>query len=125
GLDKGNALAAMRRLIRLGIWGMLMKIPGINAIAATKPGPGAAHEIVNVVEGATHGLRETRHATIDDAQGQSHLTAVGAIYALERVEGLGQAPLRPGAALPESDFTAAGFARLKALYAAEGIALTL
>lgn len=125
GLDKGNALAAMRRLIRLGIWGVLMKIPGMSAIAATKPGPGAAHEIVIEVEGVTDGRRETRRATIVDAQGQSHLTAVGALYALERVAGLGQAQLRPGAALPESDFTAAGFARLKALYAAEGIALTL
>lgn len=125
GLDKGNALGTMRRLIRLGLWGPLMKLPGMSAIAATKPGPGAAHEIVIEVEGTAGGRKAARRATIVDPQGQAHLTAVGALYALERVAGLGQAALRPGAALPESDFTAAGFARLEALYAAEGIELTL
>lgn len=125
GLDKGNSLGQMRRLIRLGIWGLLMKLPGMSAIAATKPGKGAAHEIVIEVEGVRSGRRETRRATIVDAQGQSHLTAVGALYALERVAGLGIAPLRAGSALPETDFSEAGFARLKALYAAEGIEMAL
>ncbi|MEX0839030.1 MAG: hypothetical protein WD034_05800 [Parvibaculum sp.] len=125
GLDKGNSLATMRRLIRLGIWGLLMKLPGASAIAATKPGKGAPHEIVIEVEGTKDGRSEKRRATIADAQGQAHLTAVGALYAIERVAGLGQARLRPGAALPETDFSEAAFARLEALYAAEGIEMAL
>ena len=115
----------MRRLIRLGLWGLLMKLPGMSAIAATKPGKGAAHEIVIEVEGETGGARVNRRATILDPRGQSHLTAVGALYALERVAGLNAAPLGTGAALPETGFTMAGFERLAALYEAEGIALSL
>ena len=124
GLDKGNALGTMRRLIRLGIWGILMKLPGMSAIAATKPGPGARHEIVIEVAGLKDGRRVQRRAALADPQGQSHLTAVGALYALERVAGLGPAPLGPGAALPERGFSAAGLARLEALLTAEGVALT-
>ena len=125
GLDKGNSLGSMRRLIKLGLWDLLMKLPGMNAIAATKPGPGAAHELVIEVEGVKAGRRIKRHATIFDAQGQSHLTAVGALYGLERIAGLGPAPLGAGAALPETGFTVTGFGRLAALYEAEGIQLVL
>lgn len=125
GLDKGNSLATMRRLIGLGLWDLLMKLPGMSAIAATKPGKGAAHEIVIEVEGESGGRTISRRATILDREGQSHLTAVGALYALERIAGLGPSPLGPGAALPETGFTMAGFERLAALYEAEGIALGL
>ena len=123
GLDRGNSLRSMRRLIRFGLWNLLMKLPGMSAIAATKPGPGAVHEIVIEVEGEAEGRKVSRRATILDAQGQSHLTALGALHALERVAGLGTAPLRPGAALPETGFSMAGFERLAALYAAEGVQL--
>lgn len=125
GLDKGNSLGAMRRLIRLGLWDLLMKLPGMNAVAATKPGPGAPHEIVIEVEGEAGGRKAARRATIFDAQGQSHLTAVGALYALERVAGLGPTPLGPGAALPETGFTMEGLNRLAALYDAEDIRLAI
>ena len=125
GLDKGNSLRSMRRLIRLGLWEPLMRLPGMSAIAATKPGPGAPHEIVIEVEGEAGGRRISRRATILDPQGQSHLTAAGALYGLERIAGLGPAPLGPGAALPETGFTMAGFERLAALYDAEGIELGL
>ncbi|MDX5365541.1 MAG: hypothetical protein LPK88_03830 [Alphaproteobacteria bacterium] len=125
GLDKGNSFGSMRRLIRLGLWDLLMKLPGMNAIAATKPGPGAAHEIVIEVVGSKAGRTINRRATILDPQGQSHLTATGALYGLERVAGLGTPPLGPGAALPETGFTLAGFDRLAALYEAEGIELGL
>lgn len=125
GLDKGNSLGSMRRLIKLGLWDLLMKLPGMSAIAATKPGPGAAHEIVIEVEGMTDGRRVMRRATVLDPHGQSHLTAVGSLYGLERVAGLGMAPLGAGAALPETGFTLAGFGRLAALYEAEGIRLTM
>lgn len=123
GLDRGNSLRSMRRLIRFGLWNLLMKLPGMSAIAATKPGPGAVHEIVIEVEGEAEGRKVSRRATILDAQGQSHLTALGALHALERVAGLGTAPLRPGAALPETGFSMVGFERLAALYAAEGVQL--
>lgn len=125
GLDKGNSLGSMRRLIKLGLWDLLMKLPGMSAIAATKPGPGAAHEIAIEVEGMTGGRRVMRRATILDRHGQSHLTAVGALYGLERVASLGMAPLGAGAALPETGFTLAGFSRLAALYEAEGIRLDM
>ncbi|MEP2828738.1 hypothetical protein [Parvibaculum sp.] len=125
GLDKGTALGTMQRLIELGLWGLLMKLPGMSAIAATKPGPGAPHEIVIEVEGEAGGRKKNRRATILAPLGQSHLTAVGALYALERIAELGPAPLGAGAALPETGFTMAGFARLSALYEAEGIALRL
>lgn len=125
GLDKGNSLGSMRRLIKLGLWDLLMKLPGMNAIAATKPGPGAAHEIVIDVEGKAGGRKVTRRATIFDPQGQSHLTAVGALYGLERTAGLGTVPLGPGAALPETGFSEEGFRRLAALYEMEGVELRL
>ncbi|MFN4353718.1 hypothetical protein [Parvibaculum sp.] len=125
GLDRGNSLGSMRRLIKLGLWDLLMNLPGMSAIAATKPGPGAAHEIVIEVEGVKDDRKVARRATILDPQGQSHLTAVGALYGLERVSGLGMAPLGPGAALPETGFTMAGFERLAALYEAEGIQLAM
>lgn len=125
GLDKGNSFRTMRRLIKLGLWDLLMKLPGMNAIAATKPGAGAPHEIVIEVEGEADGRKVARRATIFDPFGQSHLTAVGALYGLERVAGLGRETLRHGAALPESDFSLSGFERLAALYDAEGISLAL
>jgi hypothetical protein len=125
GLDKGNSLATMRRLIKLGLWDLLLKLPGMSAVAATKPGPGAPHEIVIELDGEAGGRKVSRKATILDPEGQSHLTAVGALYALERIAGLGPAPLGPGAALPETGFSMAGFERLAALYEAEGIALGL
>ena len=125
GLDKGNSLRSMRRLIRLGLWEPLMRLPGMSAIAATKPGPGAPHEIVIEVEGETGGRRISRRATILDPRGQSHLTAVGALYGLERVAGLGRAPLGAGAALPETGFAMAGFEHLASLFEAEGIELGL
>jgi len=125
GLDKGNSFRTMRRLIKLGLWNLLMKLPGMSAIAATKPGAGAPHEIVIEVEGQASGRKVARRATILDPLGQSHLTAVGALYGLERVAGLGREVLRHGAALPESDFSSSDFERLAALYDAEGISLAL
>lgn len=50
GLDRGNSLGSIRHLIRLGLWDLLIKLPGMNAVAATKPGPGAVHEIAIEVE---------------------------------------------------------------------------
>ncbi|MBO6668190.1 hypothetical protein [Parvibaculum sp.] len=125
GLDKGNSLRNMRRLIRLGLWEPLMRLPGMSAIAATKPGPGAPHEIVIEVEGEAGGRRISRRATILDPLGQSHLTAVGGLYGLERISALGPSPLGPGAALPETGFSMAGYERLASLYQAEGIELGL
>ncbi|MGV8997465.1 MAG: hypothetical protein ACOH12_11010 [Parvibaculaceae bacterium] len=125
GFDKGNALGSMRRLIRLGIWGLLMRIPGMSAIAATKPGKGAPHEIVIDVAGEKDGKSVTRRATILDPQGQSHLTALGAVHALERVAGLGTQALRPGTALPETGYGPDELTRLRTLYEEHGVKLTL
>ncbi len=124
GLDKGNSLATMRRHC-LGLWDLLMKLPGMSAIAATKPGKGAAHEIVIEVEGESGGRTISRRATILDREGQSHLTAVGALYALERIAG--SAPRRSDRArrCPRRASRWLDFERLAALYDAEGIALGL
>ncbi|MDO8423826.1 MAG: hypothetical protein Q7S99_16865 [Parvibaculum sp.] len=124
GFDKGNALGSMRRLVRLGLWDLLMRIPGMSAIAATKPGKGAPHEIVIEVAGQKDGSAVMRRATIIDPQGQSHLTALGAVYALERVAGLGRSALRAGTALPETSYSPDELARLRALYEAHGVRVT-
>lgn len=125
GFDKGNALGSMRFLLRAGLWNLLMKLPGMSAIAATKPGKGARHEIVIEVTGIKEGKTLQRRATIDDPKGQSHLTAVGAVHALERVAGLGTEALRAGAALPETAYSGQELDRLAAIYEAEGINLTI
>lgn len=125
GFDKGNALGTMRFLLRAGLWDLLMKLPGMSAIAATKPGKGAPHEIVIEVRGEKDGKAISRRASILDPKGQSHLTAVGAVHALERVAGLGQTALRAGAALPETGYGADELDRLKAIYNAEGVKLEL
>lgn len=125
GFDKGNALASMRTLIRLGLWDLLLRLPGMSAIAATKPGKGAPHEIVIEVAGERDGRKIKRRATITDPQGQAHLTALGAVHALERVTGLGRPALRPGAALPETGYSPDEFSRLRTLYEANGVTLTL
>ena len=125
GFDTGNALGSMRFLLRAGLWNLLMKLPGMSAIAATKPGKGAPHEIVIEVTGNKGGKLVRRRATILDPKGQSHLTAVGAVHALERVAGLGTKALRAGAALPETGFSAEELDRLKTIYKAEGIELVV
>ena len=101
-----------------------MRIPGMSAIAATKPGKGAPHEIVIEVAGQKDGSAVMRRATIIDPQGQSHLTALGAVYALERVAGLGRSALRAGTALPETSYSPDELARLRALYEAHGVRVT-
>ena len=125
GFDQGNALGSMRLLLKLKLWNLLMKLPGMSAIAATKPGKGAPHEIVIEVTGQKDGKAIKRRATIVDPKGQSHLTALGAVHALERVAGLGRPALRPGAALPETGYSPDELTRLRTLYEAHGVKLTL
>ncbi|GMV61745.1 MAG: hypothetical protein AMXMBFR74_09140 [Parvibaculum sp.] len=62
--------------------------------------------------GKPPGRKVSRRATILDPQGQSHLMAVGALYGLKRIAGLGPAPLGAGAALLEIEFTMGGFGHL-------------
>ncbi len=125
GFDRGNALGSMRLLLRLRLWNLLMMLPGMSAIAATKPGKGAPHEIVIEVVGQKDGKVIKRRATIVDPQGQSHLTALGAVHALERVAGLGRPALRAGAAMPETCYSPDELTRLRTLYEAHGVKLTL
>ena len=125
GFDKGNALGTMRRLVRLGLWDLLMRIPGMSVIAATKPGEGAPHEIFIEVTGKKGSKSVERRATIIDPEGQSHLTALGAVHALERVAGLGMPALRPGVALPETGFSTAELDRLRSIYDAHGVSFAV
>jgi short subunit dehydrogenase-like uncharacterized protein len=84
---------------------------------AENPGP-VSHEIVVELTGGG----QTRRASIVDAKGQAHLTALGVVANLERVLGLGRTPLRPGLAVPE---TAPDGDRLVQLLRSEGVEIAL
>ncbi len=62
------------------------------------PGSGASHEIHIAVAGNDiNGSPKTTTTTIVDPQGQTHLTALGALIQLERLLGLDEAaPPAPG-----------------------------
>src|SRR5690606_33588417 len=108
----------MRMMLRLKLWPFIAKLAGQPG---SKPGKGARHEIVIEVKGETaDGETLTKRATVLDPQGQSHLTAIGALVGLEAITGLGRAKLRPGIAIPE---TAPDATRLIALLAVEGVDL--
>jgi short subunit dehydrogenase-like uncharacterized protein len=116
GLDSPATLAAMRLALRFGLWPLMARLsgqPGQN------PGKGARHEMVIEVRGVTaNGQAGIRRASVLDSRGQAHLTAIGALAALEAIAGLGRPALRPGPALPE---TAPDGARLLALLQGEGV----
>lgn len=88
-------------------------------IEPQRPDPGSvSHEIVVELTGANG----KRRASLLDAKGQAHLTALGVVANLERVLGLTGAPLPAGIAVPE---TAPDGKRLIDLLRAEDVSLTI
>jgi hypothetical protein len=104
--DDATATALLVFLTRSGIWKLISgaRFTGLRRSLLYNPGAGASHELV--IEAA--GLDENGHtknvrATVADPQGQTHLTALGAIVQLERVLGLdGAPPPAPGVVYPDS-----------------------
>lgn len=122
GLDSDGATRAMRFLIKTRLWGLVERLSRGKTPAHNPKAAGAAHEIVIALSGTREGKPHERQINLLDRQGQAHLTAIGALVAVERILGLdGQSALRPGLALPE---TAPHEVRLRALLRQEGVDVT-
>ena len=81
----------LRFLTRSGIWRLIssMRFTALRRSLLYSPGRGASHEIHIAVtgKGADNASQQTI-ATIVDPQGQTHLTALGALIQLDRLLGL-------------------------------------
>lgn len=93
-------------LIRSGIWKLISgkRSTALRRSLLYNPGKGASHEILIEAAGVDeNGNPKTVHATIVDPQGQTHLTALGALIQLERLMGLdGAPPPAPGIVYPDT-----------------------
>ncbi|WP_299488304.1 saccharopine dehydrogenase [Acaryochloris sp. IP29b_bin.137] len=96
----------LRVLIRSGLWKLISgdRFTQLRQSLLYNPGSGASHEIDVAVDGSdTNGFSKTVTATIVDPQGQTHLTALGALIQLERLLGLdGANPPAPGIVYPDT-----------------------
>jgi saccharopine dehydrogenase-like NADP-dependent oxidoreductase len=91
--DSAGLTATFAALVRLGLWGRLPRATRQKLLH--NPGQGAPHEIVVTLDG-----RE--RLTLSDPQGQTHLTAAGAVIQAERLLGLaGRLLPAPGVSYPE------------------------
>ena len=91
--DSAGLTATFAALVRLGLWGRLPRATRQKLLH--NPGQGAPHEIVVTLDG-----RE--RLTLSDPQGQTHLTAAGAVIQAERLLGLaGRLRPAPGVSYPE------------------------
>lgn len=78
-------------LTRSGLWKLISgeKFTTLRRSLLYNPGKGASHEIVVEISGTTeNNTPKHLRAEIVDPQGQTHLTAVGALIQLERLLGL-------------------------------------
>ncbi|MEM1280331.1 MAG: saccharopine dehydrogenase NADP-binding domain-containing protein [Cyanobacteria bacterium P01_H01_bin.152] len=96
----------LRFLTRSGIWKLISgdRFTPLRRSLLYNPGSGASHEIHIAVSGHDdHGIPKTLNATIAAPQGQTHLTALGALIQLERLLGLDGAPSpAPGIIYPDT-----------------------
>jgi saccharopine dehydrogenase-like NADP-dependent oxidoreductase len=104
--DDAMATMLLVVLIRSGLW-KLMSAQWFTPLRRSllyNPGSGASHQIViDAVGQDESGNAKTIQATIVDSQGQTHLTAVGALIQLERLLGLdGALPPAPGIVYPDT-----------------------
>lgn len=103
-----DALAAnlLVFLTRSGIWKLISgeRFTSLRRSLLYNPGAGASHEMVIEAAGVDeNGHSKSVHVTVRDPQGQTHLTALGAVVQLERVLGLdGAPPPAPGIVYPDS-----------------------
>jgi len=104
--DDALATGALVGLIRCGIWKLISgdRFTPLRRRLLYSPGNGASHEIVIEATGVDGlGQAKTLRATVADPQGQTHLTAVGALIHLERLLGLdGAPPPPPGILYPDT-----------------------
>ncbi|MEM6453051.1 MAG: saccharopine dehydrogenase [Cyanobacteria bacterium P01_D01_bin.105] len=97
----------LRFLARSGIWKLISgeRFTPLRRSLLYNPGSGASHEIhIAVADDDEHGLSSVVNATIADPQGQTHLTALGALVQLERLLGLdGALPPAPAILYPDTN----------------------
>ncbi|MEM9770200.1 MAG: saccharopine dehydrogenase [Cyanobacteria bacterium P01_D01_bin.73] len=89
--DDPLATGFLRFLVRSGIWKLISgdRFTSLRRSLLYNPGSGASHEIEVAVTGRDiHGAEMTQAVAIADPQGQTHLTALGALMQLERLLGL-------------------------------------
>lgn len=103
GFDSKSATLMLKFMIKTGVWAAISgaRFRRFRHGLLHNPGPGDHHRIVIDVLG-TDGRRERMLA--DDALGQTHLTACGAVIQAERALGLlGQHPARSGVQFAEAE----------------------
>jgi len=107
GFDSGSATGSLAFMANSGIMKLLNRpmFDGLRRGLLYNPGEGAAHELVIEVEGKdSEGRPHKNRVTVVDPEGQTHLTACGAVVQLERVLGLDGLPaLGAGVHFPEKD----------------------
>lgn len=105
GFDDALTTRGLAFMVKSGIM-KLLSLPifdGLRNAMMYNPGDGAAHEIIIEIEGKNmDGRPHQARVEIVDPQGQTHLTACGAVIQLERVLGLnGHTPPSAGIHYPE------------------------
>ena len=104
--DDAMATNLLALLVRSGIWKLISgkQFTSLRRSFLYNPGQGANHEIVIEVSGLDkNGTPKIAHTTILDPKGQTHLTALGALFQLERLLGLdGAPPSSPGIVYPDT-----------------------
>ncbi|BDM79763.1 saccharopine dehydrogenase family protein [Acaryochloris marina] len=104
--DDAFSTNLLRVLTRSGIWKLISgaRFTPLRQSLLYNPGSGASHEIVITASGtAGDGNPTIVNATIVDPQGQTHLTALGALVHLERLLGWdGAPPPAPGIVYPDT-----------------------
>ncbi len=104
--DDAMAANLLVFLTRSGIWKLISgeRFTGLRRSLLYNPGAGASHELVIEAAGTDeNGHSKSVRVAVRDPQGQTHLTALGAIIQLERVLGLDGAPSpAPGILYPDS-----------------------
>jgi hypothetical protein len=107
--DHAFSTALLAGLVRSGLWGAISgrRFTALRRAMLYNPGPGDHHRILVEATGQSgNGTPLCRRLFIDDSQGQTHLTAAGAVIQAERIlgrHGHAPAPPRPHFAEAETD----------------------
>ena len=105
GYDDKFTVSFLAGMIKFGIWKILERpmFEKIRHSMLYNPGEGGAHKVTVQMTGRlANGTSKTIEATINDKEGQTHLTAVGTIVQIERALGLNGAVAAPaGITYPE------------------------
>jgi len=103
--DDAAAAKFMRLLSTSGIWTLLSLRPfkRLRHAIIYNPGAGAQHEfVVRIVGKDAAGAHLEKHISVIDPQGQTHMTAAGAVAQAERILGLrGRDVPPPGVSFPD------------------------